>query len=354
MRSKHCQTCQHCVRRYDHHCPWIENCVGEKNHRWFVLYLAVQLLVLLWGLHIAWWVHRHRQSPLLAGLCSSKTFTDLFPLVSSGRGSVTCPPGSCGFIPTACCWPWPCCWLCSRWSCCSCSAPTSTWFLSTPPPGSSCRATVSPTSSTVALMKTPSTAAPSTTFGVSSACGAQWCGNRCTSGRAATKSNNTHQVLTDWKDWISLMKNFSGSVDHTHTWPQTINYPCVQFTFVEALVLCHNISLLWHLSCWFSTRAGLCWVYVVLLWGQFTVCFDAVIMLYDYTHKHSAFWCTLSTAEFAWREDMERKDEQRHWPTGHFSCQHQTKQIFFFPPAVTVEGIKTLQPFCLIGQFYIS
>ncbi|XP_018588360.2 palmitoyltransferase ZDHHC12-B isoform X1 [Scleropages formosus] len=54
MRAKHCQACQHCVRRYDHHCPWIENCVGERNHRWFVLYLAVQLVVLLWGLQVAW------------------------------------------------------------------------------------------------------------------------------------------------------------------------------------------------------------------------------------------------------------------------------------------------------------
>ncbi|XP_035235235.1 probable palmitoyltransferase ZDHHC12 [Anguilla anguilla] len=54
MRAKHCQNCKHCVRRYDHHCPWIENCVGERNHRWFVLYLGVQLLALLWAFNLAW------------------------------------------------------------------------------------------------------------------------------------------------------------------------------------------------------------------------------------------------------------------------------------------------------------
>ncbi|NXI55198.1 ZDH12 palmitoyltransferase, partial [Chloroceryle aenea] len=54
MRAKHCQLCQHCVRRYDHHCPWIGNCVGERNHPLFIVYLSVQLLVLLWGGHVAW------------------------------------------------------------------------------------------------------------------------------------------------------------------------------------------------------------------------------------------------------------------------------------------------------------
>ncbi|XP_061459538.1 palmitoyltransferase ZDHHC12 isoform X1 [Rhineura floridana] len=70
MRARHCQACRHCVRRYDHHCPWIENCVGERNHSVFIVYLAIQLVVLLWALLVAWsglhfeqpswaWLHRN-------------------------------------------------------------------------------------------------------------------------------------------------------------------------------------------------------------------------------------------------------------------------------------------------------
>ncbi|XP_047131522.1 palmitoyltransferase ZDHHC6 isoform X1 [Hydra vulgaris] len=48
-RVHHCKTCSRCSMKMDHHCPWINNCVGHYNHKAFTLFL---IFVILSCLHV--------------------------------------------------------------------------------------------------------------------------------------------------------------------------------------------------------------------------------------------------------------------------------------------------------------
>ena len=58
-RSKHCSTCGRCVARFDHHCIWINNCVGVNNLKYFLGFLYWHAGIMVYGLYLAPFLVRH-------------------------------------------------------------------------------------------------------------------------------------------------------------------------------------------------------------------------------------------------------------------------------------------------------
>ena len=48
-RAHHCRHCKKCIRKMDHHCPVINNCVGWGNYKYFVLLLTWAAIMCLYG-----------------------------------------------------------------------------------------------------------------------------------------------------------------------------------------------------------------------------------------------------------------------------------------------------------------
>ncbi|KAI9301599.1 DHHC palmitoyltransferase-domain-containing protein [Cunninghamella echinulata] len=57
-RSKHCPMCKSCIARLDHHCAWLNKCVGYNNHRYFFLFLFTLTQFCAYGFYLCFQIYR--------------------------------------------------------------------------------------------------------------------------------------------------------------------------------------------------------------------------------------------------------------------------------------------------------
>lgn len=50
VRCHHCFICDNCVQDFDHHCPWLNCCIGKRNYLFFFLFILDLLIISGFGL----------------------------------------------------------------------------------------------------------------------------------------------------------------------------------------------------------------------------------------------------------------------------------------------------------------
>ncbi|XP_062104670.1 probable protein S-acyltransferase 5 [Humulus lupulus] len=54
-RSCHCVVCDNCVEKFDHHCPWIGQCIALRNYRFYLTFIISALSFFIYVIYFSCW-----------------------------------------------------------------------------------------------------------------------------------------------------------------------------------------------------------------------------------------------------------------------------------------------------------